>query len=90
MINWGKVSKKNYELAHKIAIRAKEKNPENEDVMSTEMDIVATHIGGCPLNMEKLLGFDDFNFFHDIFGIRKCLDRETGKLEGYFLPRCAV
>ena len=53
------------------------------------MDISATHLH-CPLDLDQLLKFDDFNFAHDITGISFNLDRVTGKLENCFLPRCAV
>lgn len=32
------------------------------DTMDTEMDVLATNANGCPLDLDKLLGFDDFNF----------------------------
>ena len=57
--------------------------------LDCEMDLTATHANGCPLDLEKLLAADDFNFSHDVFGIRQHINRETGKLERCFLPRCA-
>ncbi len=54
-----------------------------------EMDLEATHSNGCPLDFEKLLAFDDFNFLHDIGGIAVHLDRSTGVLGDFFLPRSA-
>ena len=58
--------------------------------MEIEMDVTAVHCNGCPLDLEKLLAFDAFNFAHDINGIRRHLNRQTGKLEDFFLPRCAM
>jgi hypothetical protein len=58
-------------------------------MQDAEMDLLATHANGCPLDFEKLVGFDDFNFAHDVFGIRRHLERETGQLLHCFLPRCA-
>lgn len=55
----------------------------------TQMDLAATHANGCPLDFEKLLGFDDFDFKHDMFGIARHLDRSTGELMHCFYPRCA-
>lgn len=55
--------------------------------LDVEMDITACHLNGCRLNFQALLNTDDFNFAHDILGIRKNLDRETGKLRNNFLPR---
>ena len=53
------------------------------------MDIAACHLNGCPLDLKKLLTFEDADFFHDIIGIREHINRNTGKLENFFLPRCA-
>ena len=57
------------------------------DVMSCNMDLTACHANGNPLRLQDLLDADDFNFSHDVFGISRHLDRETGKLEGFFSPR---
>lgn len=57
--------------------------------MSTAMDISATNANGCPLDLAKLLTFGDFDFAHDVWGIRNHIDRTTGKLMDHFLPRCA-
>lgn len=59
------------------------------DPLSIKMDINACHCNGCPLDLEKLLAFDDANFFHDLYGIRRHINRKTGQLEDCFLPRCA-
>lgn len=59
------------------------------DRLSMAMDLEATHANGCPLNFAKLLAFDDFSFLHDVYGINKHLNRETGELVHCFLPRCA-
>lgn len=53
------------------------------------MDIEACHCNGCPLDLNKLLKADSFTFKHDVFGIRRFIDRSTGKLTGCFVPRCA-
>lgn len=53
------------------------------------MDIVATHANGCPLRLADLLAADDANFLHDIGGIARHLNRETGQLGGFFRPRFA-
>lgn len=59
------------------------------DVMTAEMDVTACHLNGCPLDLDRLLGADVFNFGHDMFGINSHLDRRTGKLTDCFVPRCA-
>ena len=51
------------------------------------MDITACHLNGCPLRLEELLNANDASFGHDVFGIRRYLDRKTGKLTGFFDPR---
>lgn len=53
------------------------------------MDVSACHASGCPLRLDDLLAADDFNFMHDIAGIDRHLNRETGELEGFFRPRFA-
>ena len=58
-----------------------------DDRMTIHMDISATHANGCPLKLQELLDADDFNFAHDILGIRKHICRTTGKLQNCFLPR---
>lgn len=55
-----------------------------QDIM---MDLSAVHANGNPLRLEELRQADDFNFAHDILGIRRHLNRETGKLEDGFRPR---
>jgi hypothetical protein len=56
----------------------------------TAMDVVATHANGTPLRLADLLAADDFDFAHDVGGIRRHLDRTTGRLGGCFVPRFAV
>ena len=56
-------------------------------LMDAEMDITATHANGNPLRLDDLLHADDFNFAHDVFGIRRHIDRNTGQLQDCFVPR---
>ncbi|OFY44098.1 MAG: hypothetical protein A2X18_07655 [Bacteroidetes bacterium GWF2_40_14] len=58
-----------------------------EDGLSLSMDLSATHSNGTPIDFVKLLGFDQFNFAHDITGIMNCIDRTDGTLQNFFLPR---
>lgn len=58
--------------------------------ISRIMDLEACHANGCPLDLTKLAGFDDFNLLHDVCGIASHLDRKTGKLTGHFLPRATA
>lgn len=64
--------------------------PADIDRLSLSMDITAVHLNGCPLDLEKLLAADDFNFLHDVYGIMGHIDRNTGELRDCFLPRCAL
>lgn len=58
------------------------------DRIGFSMDIDACHMV-CPLDLVKLEGFDDANLLHDVLGINRHLNRETGELEDCFLPRCS-
>jgi len=71
--------------ASKLAVELGDSYP----LMDAEMDVTATHANGCPLDLELLRIFDDFNFAHDVFGIRWHIDRSTGGLGDCFVPRCA-
>lgn len=51
------------------------------------MDITACHLNGTPLDLKKLADADEFTFFHDVYGIARHMNRRTGKLEHFFLPR---
>lgn len=87
-ISWD-CKKEDYELISKIANRAI-KEYKAIIKMDLNMDITAVHCNGNKMDLEKLLNADDFNFFHDIFGIMKNIDRKTGKLTNHFLPRCST
>ena len=88
MIDWNSVTKKDTLLIHDIVKRHVALHP-TADLMNAEMDITAAHIN-TPLDLNKLLNADDFNFAHDMSGIGAHLNRNTGKLENCFLPRCAL
>jgi|GEM_PF-998070 len=85
-INWN-ATKEDCELIKKIAKRAVELWPE-ADALNVVMNITATHLNGCPLDLPELLHADEVIFQHDIAGIAHFLDREDGRLVG-FVPRCA-
>lgn len=51
------------------------------------MDVTACHANGNPLRLAELALADDGNFAHDVFGIRRHINRETGRLEDCFSPR---
>lgn len=43
-----------------------------------------------PLDFDKLLAADNFDFLHDIYGIDRHMDKGAAKLVGGFVPRCAA
>lgn len=59
-------------------------------LLDCSMDLTACHANGCPLDLPRLESADDANFGHDVFGIRRHLDRTTGSLTQCFIPRCAA
>ncbi|TGV61090.1 hypothetical protein EN784_01435 [bacterium M00.F.Ca.ET.141.01.1.1] len=77
----------------KIARRARDLHlaaKVDRDALDIQMDLLATHASGCPMDFDRLLAADDFNLMHDVSGIARHLDRDTGELTGYFLPRFAA
>lgn len=54
------------------------------------MDLSMVHLSGNKLRLEELLAADDMNFIHDVAGINRHLDRETGKLMDCFSPRFSL
>lgn len=51
------------------------------------MDLSAAHANGSPLDLQGLLAADDFSFVHDVCGIARHINRETGGLDDFFSPR---
>lgn len=77
-----KIAKRGVKMAHAQGITI--------PFMNMSMDLCATHANGNPLRLTELLDADDFNFSHDVFGIRRHLDRETGQLTDCFVPRFSL
>jgi hypothetical protein len=61
----------------------------DQTVADTIMDLKATIAQGCPLKLKELLIADLIDFAHDVGGIRRHIDRNTGLLGDFFLPRYA-
>lgn len=80
------------DLLFAIAKRAKKLTPVQWKIPQKEwwMDITACHANGSPLQLERLLEAPDFDFVHDMFGIRRHINRRTAKLENCFVPRYAA
>lgn len=83
-IDWN-ATKKEQNIIEKIAARAIENF--GGEFIDTVMDITACHLNGTPLRLQELLEAPMADFGHDINGIARFMDRETGELSGYFLPR---
>jgi hypothetical protein len=56
------------------------------------MDLLAADgvNGNPPIDWDRLLAADYFNFMHDIGGICRHMNRETGVLGNCFVPRCTL
>ncbi len=87
MISWD-VTKEESSLIQKVTDRA---FPQVRGVYHTKsdliMDITAVHANGNPLKLKDMIEGPDFDFYHDIIGIAQHLDRTTGKLKNFFVPR---
>ena len=92
ILNW-KVTREEAEaitaIAHRASAMARDAG-RVYPVLTADMDITATHNNGCPLNLSALLAAAAGDFAHDIFGIQRHIDRNTGKLGDCFLPRYAA
>ena len=82
-------TKTDYKLIIKIIARAAGRGFASVRTQDDEMDLVACHSSGCPLDFKNLLEFDDADFGHDFNSIRRHINRTTGELENWFHPRCA-
>jgi hypothetical protein len=82
------------DLIHQIVRRAMDPTGHDYssmiDPLTLEMDLTACHANGCPLRLQELLDADNFNFAHDVLGINRHMNRDTGQLEDCFLPRFAA
>ena len=87
MIRWENINKKDALSIMKISKRAIDRYSD-VNFTTLSMDITAAHLND-PLDLDKLESFDDFNFYHDVFGIMGHINRTTGRLENCFLPRCS-
>lgn len=76
-----KIGKRAYDLRKKIT------GETPRVALDYEMDIAAVHSNYQKLDLQRLLDADDFNFAHDVFGIERHLDRGTGALGDFFVPR---
>lgn len=92
MVNFD-TTKEDREIIYKIAKKASKMARSLDfeyDVLTAQMDVTACHVNGNPLKLKELFEADDFNFSHDVFGIRRHINRETGELMDFFSPRYSV
>lgn len=76
----------------RAASKLAQKHGVDYDGMTANMDITACHANGMRLDLNLLKIWaetNSFNFAHDVFGIRRHINRETGEIENCFVPRCA-
>lgn len=92
-IQWDKISRYEADLIGKIVDRGLDLAHQAglTDISKSEafMDISAAHIN-CPMHLHEFLAAPAQDFGHDFFGIRRHINRRTGKLEHCFCPRCAI
>jgi hypothetical protein len=87
------ISREEHEIIQKIvdrAIGAAREAGIRVDRMTMLMDLTATHANGMPLRLVSLLEAESFDFNHDVFGISRHINRQTGQLEDCFVPRFAA
>ncbi len=90
MLNWT-LSKDDQQVVREIAARAMVAFAHlNRPLQDWVMDVTACHNHAHRLRLSDLAGADAFTFAHDLGGIYRHLDRETGQLRDCFVPRCAA
>lgn len=83
------INQKNVDLIIEIVDRAWESMKSHyTDKLDMMLDMEFAN-RDCPLKLQELLDAEEFNFWHDILGIYKNLNRKTKKLENCFMPRYA-
>ena len=88
-----KLKKATQILIERVASRAKdcgEVMNMDLDAKTIQMDLTACHKYGCKLDLEKMLMTRGVDLLHDVMGINRHLDRDTGNLTNNFHPRCAA
>jgi len=55
--------------------------------LEVTMDLTACHLNGCRLDLDGLLTATPSDLIHDVAGIMRHINRQTGQLEDCFLPR---
>ena len=63
---------------------------ETRQTIQYHMDIVACHLNGCPLDLDGLRAAHLTDLVHDMAGIHRHINRDTGLLQNGFQPRYAL
>lgn len=63
--------------------------PSGMDHQTICLDLGKVHDSGCPLDLAGLLVCRESDLLHDVMGIHRHLDRDTGELLECFWPRYA-
>ncbi len=69
-----------FQARHKVTL------PAGRTAQDLELDLAAVH-EHAPLDLEGLASAEIFALIHDVGGIAYHLNRQTGELEGHFVPR---
>lgn len=88
-IEW-KASAEDTELLKGIAYRAWEllsAKKQAADLKRITMDLTVCHLNGCPLRLNDMRWATDLDLMHDVALIFRHINRKTGKLTGFALPR---
>lgn len=88
MIQFADLTGEEAQAVRKISQRAARFCPPRS-ALDFWMDIAAVHASN-PLRLGELAKAPDGDFFHDIRGIERNLNRKTGQLENSFDPRYSV
>lgn len=85
-----KINAKDFSLIIKLADRgvklASKLGHDDFERADFSLPLAECHMA-LPLDLKRLSEFNDGDFAHDLFGIRRHFD--DGKLHDCFLPRCA-
>lgn len=80
--------KQELDLIFEIVVRAQKMGIAIGDHITQMMDVDHAH-KQFTMRLEEWLKADDFNFAHDFCGIQRHIDRTTGVIGDFFIPRFA-
>lgn len=89
MIDWTRANLADIRAINRVVRAASNVMPEL-DMLATQMDLEACHTHGCRLDLDRMAEARDYDPIHDVAGIARHLDRETGELRDCFVPRFAA